>query len=612
LLEVPSLVIDDESDQASVNTRKPTRAETKERSRINEAIVGLLALLPRGQYVGYTATPFANVFIDPADAVDLFPKDYIIPLGRPSGYMGVQDVYDFDAGESRGNEWAFVRPVTGDDTDERHLPEAIDAFVLSGALKLLRQRDGHRYSHHTMLVHRSPTTHEHEKDRALVERLFLAAGHDQASGIARLEALYLRDFLPVMQQLAPAEIPSNFTSVVPFIGGCVAKIRGNPVAIVNGEAANRDQVPNFDREDVWRILVGGTKLSRGYTVEGLTVSYYRRRAQAADTLMQMGRWFGFRQGYRDLVRLYIGRAEPLGKGQALDLYEAFRAVCLDEEKFRTDLEKYSRFRTPRLTPRQVPPLVPSHLLRPTAVNKMYNAELVTLNFGESWVERTGAPTDATAIESNLDALARLLDSDGSGLRPLELDVAGKQYRMPIWTSALTFNEGLAFLGSYRWRQAAAAAQFEPVLRFARGELGDPEIDRFLLLAPQIARGSLDPFRIDPGGYELRVVQRARVATDGSMRYGAYTEPRHRLIAEWCCGTAEGTAQNIDTEQMQRPKQAALLVYLCRDLENDKEQDKPSVGFGIYFPPNAMGQQTKFTVKDPSRKDDVVISLPDAP
>ena len=94
----------------------------------------------------------------------------------------------------------------------------------------------------------------------------------------------------------------------------------NPVIIVNGDSDKYfEQLGlDFDRTPhVWKILVGGTKLSRGFTIEGLTTTYYRRTTQQADTLMQMGRWFGFRPGYRDLVRLYIGRKEALNKTEQL-------------------------------------------------------------------------------------------------------------------------------------------------------------------------------------------------------------------------------------------------------------------------------------------------------
>src|SRR5207249_1507097 len=90
LSDIPALIIDDESDQASINTTNPKTWEAgrPERTAINFLISQLLSLLPRGQYVGYTATPFANVFVDPGDAANVFPRDFIISLDRPPGYMG--------------------------------------------------------------------------------------------------------------------------------------------------------------------------------------------------------------------------------------------------------------------------------------------------------------------------------------------------------------------------------------------------------------------------------------------------------------------------------------------------------------------------------------------
>ncbi len=112
--------------------------------------------------------------------------------------------------------------------------------------------------------------------------------------------------------------------------------------IVNG-AADKDYVQeplDFQERSVWKILVGGTKLSRGFTVEGLTTTYYTRRTAQADTLMQMGRWFGFRPGYRDLVRLFIGREVPGPGGTVVDMYAAFEAIVGDEEEFRDELRRF--------------------------------------------------------------------------------------------------------------------------------------------------------------------------------------------------------------------------------------------------------------------------------
>ncbi|MGH9286527.1 MAG: hypothetical protein ACRD0M_12770, partial [Acidimicrobiales bacterium] len=115
------------------------------------------------QYVGYTATPFANVFIDPADSEDLFPRDFIVSLRRPPGYLGASDFHDLqglppgtDADPFRSNECTYVRPVYSGDASNKELQRAIDSFIVSGALKLYREnRSDFRYRHHTMIVHTS-------------------------------------------------------------------------------------------------------------------------------------------------------------------------------------------------------------------------------------------------------------------------------------------------------------------------------------------------------------------------------------------------------------------------------------------------------------------------
>ena len=152
------LIIDDESDQASVDTTNPAKwkkasPENRKRTTINELITEILAICPRAQYVGYTATPFANVFVDPDDERDLFPADFVLSLHRPPGYMGVQEFHDvgkrWDDEEktvANSNELAHIRPLVGDkDTDPigraEELQEALDAWVLAGAIKKFREAD---------------------------------------------------------------------------------------------------------------------------------------------------------------------------------------------------------------------------------------------------------------------------------------------------------------------------------------------------------------------------------------------------------------------------------------------------------------------------------------
>jgi hypothetical protein len=349
--EVPTLIIDDESDQASVNTLNPQKKTVdKERTKINLHLVELLKLLPRAQYIGYTATPFANVLVKPDDPADIYPRDFILSLQRPENYMGARDFHDF-VPPSQGhftNEEAYIRsiPALSQKGDNRLL-EALDSFVLSGALKKFRtSRQKVPFKHHTMLVHHSHLKGHHELLVDDIRQLWSKAGYDSpGAGQARLKHLLENDFRKVWLdrgKVVGLAFPDSFAELKSHLGAALDEMRtGDPVLMVN--SAEGADVPDFDKKSgVWKIIVGGSKLSRGYTVEGLTISYFRRSSKTQDTLMQMGRWFGYREGYRDLVRLFIGREEPVGKRGSLDLYKAFETICRDEESFREQLAIYEK------------------------------------------------------------------------------------------------------------------------------------------------------------------------------------------------------------------------------------------------------------------------------
>lgn len=602
--QVPALVIDDESDQASINTY---RQSSKKRTSTNRQIVELLKALPRAQYVGYTATPFANVFIDPADAEDLFPRDFILPLRKPVGYMGVSDFYDLGETIPEGslsNERAFVRDVRGDDLEPGNLLKALDSFILSGAIKLFRSAStGQRFSHHTMLIHRSQRMSDHKDDANLVRDLFARSGYRSGDGFDRLQTLFANDFAPVTATRSEGQpTPDDFVALEPFIAKVLDRLGGPEaaVAVVNGDVAERAGAPDFDREEVWRILVGGTKLSRGYTVEGLTVSYYRRPAKAADTLMQMGRWFGFRRGYRDLVRLFIGRAEGVAE---LDLYAAFKGICLDEEQFREQLKLYSKQREPRVTPKQIPPLVPSHLLRPTAANKMYNAVLVAQNFSEKWVEPTLAPTSDDVATKNATCVARMFLAGQPVFEELVSSPQdSKPYSMHAAIALVSHQAMVETLRKYEWQGKVAA--LASTLGLFTGQMGDPQIEDWLVIAPQISEAEASGVW-QVGTHALRVVNRSR-HQDGSERYKAFTEPRHRKVAEGLIGVSSTDMNGAARKYLKASGRGVMLLYPCRDKALEPE-GFVTPGFALLVPKNNLVQQIAFTVRDASRLDDVVVT-----
>lgn len=608
LADIPTLVIDDESDQASVNTKKPTKKEVEDRTETNSAIVSLLQKLPRAQYVGYTATPFANVFIDPNNEENLFPRDFIISLPRPDNYMGVADFHDLerpDKDSAGPNELMFVRNVIGADDLPKNLPGAIDSFILTGAIKLYRQSVQpsltKKFRHHTMLVHVSNLTSNHTDIANEVNLCLDKGGYIAGTAWKRLEHLWKTDFAKFCNVgVDTFPTPKTFEEIKPFLGKCWSRLIDGekPVLIVNGE---KNDNPNFESDDIWKIVVGGAKLSRGYTIEGLTISYYRRRAGAADALMQMGRWFGFRDGYRDLVRLFIGREEKTGAKGSIDLFEAFEGVCRDEIAFRSELQKYAYPESGEpILPIQVPPLVPSHLLRPTAGNKMYNAVVKFKNFSEAWKEPTLAPVNDLEIKANQKQLEILLSKATSPIADNLLSITpkgGKAIDFHTKSTILGSADMIKFLRTYKWANGDRSVLINEI-EFL--EHSDSNIDKWLFLYINGPKGSKD-YNI----FDLRFSCYRRSRTDSlSERFNVYSESLHRSLARYLCGLDDASANNKATKNLRSSSQGIFIFYPTIDKNNTDSCITP--GFTLQFPHNNNKTQIRFGVNSPKNPDRLTI------
>jgi len=530
--EIPTLIIDDEADQASINTTRPKKdsLEAKQRTAINRLIAQLLGELKRAQYVGYTATPFANVFVDLDDSEDIFPKDFIVSLEPPPGYMGGKSFHDLDiAGDDKAdsertvansNEMAYVRPLLAapDDQDARdkEMLSALDAYVLSGAIKLYRASalDSPKLiRHHTMLVHESVKTADQEILAGHIRRVWQSAGYSLPMGLKRLQDLWVEDFRQVTAARAP-EAPGNdsFPALIPYIGHAVDRIQKgvNPVVIVNGVAEKdylQDDI-NFQAGDVWKILVGGAKLSRGFTVEGLTVSYYTRKTSAADALMQMGRWFGYRPGYRDLVRLYIGRNVPGPRNTFVDLYEYFEAIVRDEEDFREELRKFQGFGDdgrPRVRPMDVPPLVFQSLpgLKPVSPNKMYNASLVEQGEGGKVVDFNQRGEHSGKVnEDQFEAVQPLLDLANTEGDFFYIDTVGNPRPWRAQYGIIGADELIEIVSKFHW---AKNFKFDPYVKFMRTAIREGTLEDWAVIVPEIS----DLQTRTVGGRDLKIMRRRR-------------------------------------------------------------------------------------------------------
>ncbi len=309
-INIPMLLIDDEADNASLNT-SPDGA-----TAINAQIRNLLRLFTRNSYVGFTATPFANIFVDPdkEDEMlgdDLFPRDFIYSLSAPSNYVGPTALFgDEPSPMLRPIEdgWAIFPRGHKKDLKVTELPDslwtALDCFLVCNCIRDLRLEGP---THRSMLVNVSRFT-DVQND---VEKLVMVRLDEIKAAIRNFSKLPPKDALkdPLIARLHRAwkehcldaefdwhEIQNGLLeSVAPVISTAVNQVR---------KARALDYKPH-EKAGLRVVAVGGNSLSRGFTLEGLMTSYFLRTTAMYDTLLQMGRWFGYHDGYEDLCRLWM-------------------------------------------------------------------------------------------------------------------------------------------------------------------------------------------------------------------------------------------------------------------------------------------------------------------
>ena len=316
-IEAPLLLIDDEADNASIDTS----GDNQETTAVNSSIRDILGMFVTSTYVAFTATPFANIFIDPEADDDLYPRHFIYCLSSPDNYIGPQSMYS-ESGRYRSILRTIpVLPASetskggleelpydhSKDYEPQGIPpsleEAINCFLLSCAVRDIR---GNERNHMSMLVNMSRFTNVQNSVKDLV--------YDYVYNVK--QALEAYSSLPEKEALKHRTISGlkltwdREYSHLGYEWSVIQHQLSQSVKPIDVRAVNQTNGPknlNYaDTPDGLRVIaVGGNSLSRGLTLEGLCVSYFYRRSQTYDTLMQMGRWFGYRDGYDDLCRVWM-------------------------------------------------------------------------------------------------------------------------------------------------------------------------------------------------------------------------------------------------------------------------------------------------------------------
>lgn len=414
MIDQPMLLIDDEADNASINTKYGKKLVTT----INGQIRDLLNMFHRSCYVGYTATPFANIFIDPDQDdemynEDLFPRDFIIGLDAPSNYFGPTKIFVDGLPEDGDPTW--LRYITDNedilpvkhkidhelDTLPPSLTRALRTFLLARTIRNLR---GQRAAHCSMLVNASRFTAVQGRLRnrlhETLERIQNSARINASRDAVALNDPEIAALHDVWQEEYP-DIEFDWPSIQSELLDAIASAK---IIEVNSRANDLDYSNSGERGQTV-VAVGGFSLSRGLTLEGLTVTWFLRNTMMYDTLMQMGRWFGYRSGYQDLCRIWM-------PAEAIDWY-AFIATAAEElhDELRT-------MENAKATPRMFGLAVRSHpaSLLVTARNKMGSGKKVTTLVGLSnkFVETSRVSIHSDDLRANTDIAKRLVQDLNAG------------------------------------------------------------------------------------------------------------------------------------------------------------------------------------------------------
>lgn len=632
------LLIDDEADNASINTRPENDGTT----RINGLIRDILRLFDRSGYVGYTATPFANIFI-PLTEDDLFPRDFIVNLPAPSNYIGPEKVFGFEPLEDDEESDSVLPIVTRVDDHEPFLPDilrhrdnfyefgsspegrrevplptevpdslrlAIKCFIITCAVRKLR---GQTSVHNSMLVHVSRLIAWQRQVKDLVETVFNFYRRGIEMNIPEVigemkqafeeDSGSYRSFITTTQQILDSNLANidpniqlhEWDDVFPLLNDAASRIT---VREINGGSA--DALNYFDHQNGLSVIaIGGDKLSRGLTLEGLSVSYYLRESRMYDTLMQMGRWFGYRPGYVDLCRLFISR----------ELNEWFCHITLASQQLRDEFDYMAD--VAGSTPDQYALRVRTHpgVLQISASNKIRRAVEVRISWSGRLVESYELCKSPEIIQRNFNAASSLLASLGE---PNETSGNNYLYRNGPLSLIKQFLQGFE---TYDSLKSASPAN---LLRFLELNERYNELDTWNVGIVSKERtgkrqsvNNLDIGLIrrtqDPGksNDDLYYIRRSHIISPDDefidLTEEEYEVSLLRTQRKWQetgkTGTPSYPSGEVVRNTIRKPNRPLLLLYFLDPEGASLISETPVIGYAISFPANDRDDAVSFAVHE---------------
>ncbi len=599
LKQLRVLLIDDECDSASVNAAN----NELDMTAINEQIRRIIAKLPAVTYVGYTATPFANVLINPysdngGELDDLYPRNFITTLERPDGYFGAEQLFGrdpIDADDVKMDEEGLdmIREVPEDDLPllqppsraekdsfypqmTESLEKAVLFFIASCAARIAR---GQANEHMTMLVHTSVYTVLHDRVSALIEGWLSQNREDLETGAGeigrKLSQIWSEEIGRLPKEITQ-EAPVSYQDLLPYIGEVLERVK---TPVENGFSENRI---DYDGDGKVYIVVGGTVLARGLTLEGLMVSYFLRTTSQYDTLLQMGRWFGYRNGYEDLPRLWM----------TSELRHSFRMLASVEAEIRSDIGEY--------THRNVTPMAFAVRVRAipgmaiTAASKMRHARVCDISYSGKHLQTIRfARKNPEIIRRNWSAASELI-SGAEQLGTRDHNFERLLYRrVPV--SLIR-----RFLASYQVHKSHRELSTDLLLKYIDDQPAELGFWNVGLYQPKGDADSAEPLGI---AGKVKLTNRAMIKDqdDGVADIKALMSKRDVLFD---CGAAPPAEwQDRDWSgfkswrQIQQDGVPLLLLYAIDRNSEPKRESKyrtslnasgDLLGFGMVFPGSEEG------------------------
>lgn len=656
---LPLLVIDDEADHASVDTGEQYFGEDGlpdpeyEPKAINSLTRKIIHVFARSAYVGYTATPFANIFIHERgetsdEGPDLFPSAFIINLASPSSYVGPAQIFGLKSSDGRTDKLPLFRMVSDHVSEEGNsgwmppshkngftpyidrptgvpesLERAINSFFIATAVRRLR---GHREDHSSMLIHVTRFTSVQKKIHELVEayvasarqRLTRKIGHEELE--EALHILWTTDFIPTSsvaeakfpELTGPTELPA-WIDVLEAIKAIVADV---DVRLINGTAKDALDYAENGGRGLKVIAIGGDKLSRGLTLDGLCTSYFLRTSKMYDTLMQMGRWFGYRPGYIDLCRLYT----------TSELAEWFGHIADAAEELR---EEFDLMAASGSTPREYGLKVQSHsTLMVTSRLKMRSARSLMLSFSGQVSETITFFNDKNLLDKNYDVTSDFVQRLGQGEdNPVRKRGDGvHKWQGRLWENVPS-SDVISFLAAYRTHPDAYKVNSQLLAEFVTKMTAVQELTDWTVAIIGGGQGSEVKLASD---LTVGMLKRTSAGVDGRYSIGRLLSPRDEAIDlnedEWICAL-ESTQNSWKPDPARNRsilpaepggpairairgngangaighrERGLLLIYLLDPKLAEAgfpPETSPVVGIGVSFPSSNAGTKVEYRVNN---------------